>query len=278
MIVRLSIIVFFVILFLILFRRWTDYMVFFPQKVREYSVTPNERGMEYDDLWLQSGKEKIHGWLIKSIISERSGRYDIPTILFFHGNAGHLAHRLTLIEKLRETGAHILIVSYRGFGLSSGKTTEKTAYLDGEAVMDFVLKNEELKDSPIIIFGRSMGGGIAVELAKRYKDRISGLVLEATFTSISDLVWRYYKIPKSSLIMRTNFNNLKKIQYISTPTLFIHGTKDEIIPFEMSEKLYDHSLAKEKSILKIEGGKHEDQFMVAGEEYISSWIEFIKGK
>jgi len=159
-------------------------MVYFPQKVKDsYSTTPDMRGMEYEDLWFQSGKEKIHAWLIKSSVGDRIDRSDrserseeVPIILFFHGNAGHLAYRLELIAKLRITRAHILIVSYRGFGLSSGKTTEKSAYQDGETVIDFVLKDEKLKNCPIILFGRSLGGGIAVELAKRYKERISGLV------------------------------------------------------------------------------------------------------
>jgi hypothetical protein len=286
MIVKLSIIALFIILSLVLFRRWTDLMVFFPTKVHgSYSDTPGKRGMKYDDLWLQSGKEKIHSWLIKSAILDSSDSSDVfdgsertkivPLILFFQGNAGHLAYRLSLLAELRKTGAHILIIGYRGYGLSSGKTTEKTTYQDGEAVMDFVLKNKELKDCPIILFGRSLGGGIAVELAKRYQERISGLVLEATFTSVSDLVWRFYKIPKSSWIMRTNFNNLRKIQSISTPTLFIHGTKDEIIPYEMSERLYEQSPAKVRSIFKVEGGRHDDLFMVAGETYTNAWVDFI---
>ena len=283
MIVKLTIIGLFIILFIALFRRWTDYMVYFPQKVKDsYSTTPDMRGMEYEDLWFQSGKEKIHAWLIKSSVGDRIDRSDrserseeVPIILFFHGNAGHLAYRLELIAKLRITRAHILIVSYRGFGLSSGKTTEKSAYQDGETVIDFVLKDEKLKNCPIILFGRSLGGGIAVELAKRYKERISGLVLEATFTSISDIVWLHYKIPFSSFLMRSNFNNMKKIRSISTPTLFIHGTKDDVIPFEMSEKLYDQSPSKVKNLLKVEGGKHEDQYAVAGEAYVVTWVDFI---
>ena len=124
MIVKVIVIILFIILFWLLFRRWTDSMVFFPQKAREqYSATPNQIGAEYDDLWFQSGKEKIHGWLIKSDSSYSSDSSDIPIILFFHGNAGHLAHRLSLLARLRLTGAHILIVSYRGYGLSSGKST-----------------------------------------------------------------------------------------------------------------------------------------------------------
>ena len=212
--------------------------------------------------WIQVGSDghKVHAWYLKA------DQPKAPVLLYLHGARWNLTGSVTRIERWRKLGFDVLAIDYRGFGKSSDVIpSESLAYEDAEAAWDYLAKLSP--GTPRFIVGHSLGGAIAVELARRRPDT-SGLVLEATFTSVKDMIantaWSFLPV---DLILTQNFDTLKKIPEVKAPVLVVHGTRDAIVPFEMGEKLYAAATAKKKRFIKVEGGSHHNLSYVAFEQY-----------
>jgi pimeloyl-ACP methyl ester carboxylesterase len=197
-----------------------------------------------------------------------------PVLLYLHGARWNLTGSVTRIERWRKLGFHVLAIDYRGFGKSTqASPSEQLAYEDAEAAWDYLAKAQSRRARYIV--GHSLGGAIAAELAVRRPDA-SGLVLEATFTSIRDMVehtaWRFVPV---GLILTQEFDTLSKVPRLRLPTLIVHGTSDRIVPYEMGERLYA-AAAGPKRFIKVEGGSHHNLSAVAADQYRAALRELFR--
>lgn len=176
-------------------------------------------------------------------------------VLYCHGNAGDLSGWQFVAEDFISVGFSVLIIDYRGYGKSSGVISEKGFYEDAEAAYDFLIERKGFTPEDIIIYGRSVGTGVGMELARRKKCR--GLVLEAPYTSLSSLANEKLPFFFPSLYMKFRFDNLSKIQQVKCPIIFLHGSKDTLIPVSHSQKLFAKFEGRKKIILTPQGA-HND--------------------
>jgi len=174
---------------------------------------------------------RLHGWWIRRIGSGD----DDPVLLFFHGNAGNLSHRAELLFELAiRVPARVFVVGYRGYGRSEGRPSEDGLYRDARAAWRHLTGEGGLPPDRIVIFGKSLGGAVAIDLATEVDP--GGLIVESSFTSIPDMAGKHYPfVPK--FMVRTRMNSLAKITTISCPKLFIHSKADRVVPYALGRKL-----------------------------------------
>jgi hypothetical protein len=257
---------FYVLLALMLFL-FQDRMVFlsnFPG--RALTATPQDAGFEYEDVTLETSDGlKLHGWFVPA--AHASG-----VVLFLHGNAGNISHRLDSIAIFRELGLDTLIIDYRGYGQSQGKPSERGTYLDAEAAWHYLVNSRGVAEERIIFFGRSLGGGVAAWLANQY--RPAALIIESSFSSALDMARKLYPIMPVRLITRLEYPVSEYVSRLQCPLLVVHSRDDEIIPFTMAEAIYN-SAAEPKSLLEI-WGDHNNGFLLSRDRYLSGLNEFIQ--
>jgi len=181
------------------------------------------------------------------------------TILISHGNAEDLTTMRQFLETFQRQGYAVFAYDYQGYGASQGKPTEKNSYADEMAAYEYLTKQLKIDPQHIIAYGRSLGAALAIDLAA--KEPIGGLIIESAFTSAFRVVFPF------PLFLFDKYNNLEKIKKITSPILFIHGTRDTVIPFSHSEKLYKAALANSKILYVVPGGGHNDIVQIAGSQY-----------
>jgi len=219
--------------------------------------------------------EKIHTWLILHKNSTK-----VPTLIYFHGNAGNMGFRLkNAMSMFAKSGVNVLMMDYRGYGKSTGHPTEAGLNLDGDAVIQYALSHHKLQGSPIVCFGRSLGGSVAVSLAAAWPAEVRAVVLENTYTSISDMVDRLMPIlsPLKSYLLNIKWESDKKIKLLSQPIFFISGDRDELVPTSHMVKL--HELASKSRLpvfFSVQGGTHNDTWERAGPAYYKRLKEFLQ--
>jgi len=206
-------------------------LIYFP--TRGYTSTPTQIGIDYDSVILQTDdKVNITAWYVPHPNPR-------ATIIFCHGNAGNNSDRLFDIKQFHRAGYNVFIFDYRGYGESEGTPSEIGTYLDAEAAWRYLI--EEKKESPerIILFGRSLGGAVAIELAMRHMP--AALIVESSFASLEDVGRMHYPFLPVRLILSYRYDSIKKVPHLSCPKLFIHGLDDRLIPIEQGRKLFDAS-------------------------------------
>ena len=244
------------------------HFIFFPD--RDLGATPAEVGLHYEDVRLGVGTgEEIHGWFVPGD-SE-------TTLLWLHGNAGNIGGRLDNLRMLHDAlGLSVLIFDYRGYGQSGGVPSEAAMYEDAEAALEFLRSDKGLDPvESIVLFGRSLGGAVAVETAARRSVR--GVVLESAFTSIRDMARRTHPYLPSSLVMRmieSRFDALSRIPDVRSPVLILHGDRDDLVPADHARRLFD-AAAGPKSLYLIGGASHNDTYLVGGAPYFDALRTFI---
>jgi alpha-beta hydrolase superfamily lysophospholipase len=230
-------------------------------------------GSDYpvDEHWVTlSSGQKLHAWWMKA------DDPNAPAVLYLHGARWNLTGSVTRIDRWRKLGFSVFAVDYRGFGKSSDVApSEQYAYEDAEAAWDYLAKLAPGRKR--LIVGHSLGGAIATELARRRPDA-SGLVLEATFTSVREMIdhspWGFLPV---GLILTQNFDTLSKIGDVKMPVLVTHGTRDSIVPVEMGERLFNAANAPKKFI-KVEGAGHHNLSGVAFDQYRKALRELFNLK
>ena len=243
-------------------------MVYFPE--RELTATPADLGLAFEDVSLTAADgTKIHGWHVPG--ESRT------TLLWLHGNAGNISHRVDNIAMLiRKTGLGVFIIDYRGYGRSEGKPSEKGLYMDAEAAFEHMTSDLGLgPEEDIVLFGRSLGVGVAVEMATRY--RVRSVVVESGFTSVREMSKSSGMGVLSILLLPlidARYDSLSKIGSALSPVMVIHGDRDEMVPFEMAEKLFA-AAPEPKRFYPIPGASHNDTYVVGGEAYFEALREFI---
>ena len=237
--------------------------IYAPQMpTRELVASPADIGLEYEELTIQTiDNEKINAWYIPT---DKSTTEPTKTVLFFHGNAGNISHRLETIKIYNNLGLDFLIFDYRGFGISTGKPSEQGTYLDADAVWKYLIEERKLKPTDIIIAGRSLGGGVATELAKKVHPAM--LILESTFTSMTEVSAKHYPFMPTGLIVKHEYETNLKLKDIHCPIVFAHSRNDEVIPYEHSQRNY--ATANEpKQFIELRGG-HGSGFLLSKINYV----------
>ncbi len=245
-------------------------LVFHPR--REVNATPAEIGLEFEDFTVKTADGvSIHGWLVPARAPEEGG-LGLWTI-FCHGNGGNISHRLDTLRLQHEMGISACIFDYRGYGRSSGKPSEQGVYRDVEAVWDMLLKRG-VDPGHVVLWGRSLGGAVAARMASRTNP--AGLILESTFTSVTDMARRSYPFLPVSLLCRFRMNTLGhagEANRNGCPVMVIHSPEDDVVPFVMGEKLHE-SLSGRRRFLQIQGG-HNDGFLLSAPLYTREVRSFL---
>jgi fermentation-respiration switch protein FrsA (DUF1100 family) len=167
---------------------------------------------------------------------KKPSKFNSPTIIYFHGNAGNIAWRSQkYIKFTQESGYGLLALSYRGYGRSSGNPSEEGLYIDAQAAVRF-LQEQGVQTEDIILYGESLGSAVATELA--VKDQFKALILEAPFTSLPDIAQQKYWYIPARFLVKEKYNTLAKIPNIHTPLLIFHGVKDRLVPIENGKKIF----------------------------------------
>jgi fermentation-respiration switch protein FrsA (DUF1100 family) len=192
------------------------------------------------------------------------------TLVFFHGNAGSLENRIHKINHFEKMNINFLIIAWRGFSGNKGKPTEKGLYEDGRSAINW-LYNKGVKEENIILYGESLGTGVATHLSQN--KNFAGIILETPFTSMIDAAKKFYPYIPVGLLLKDKFDNKTKIKNISIPLLIMHGEADQIVPFEMGEEIY--KIANEPKFSYFT--KHDNHMMEFDENLIKALNSFLKG-
>jgi uncharacterized protein len=248
---------------------WSLYFLqsrFLYAPVREVTYTPADINIPFEKIALKTEDGlKIAAWYIPA----KNAKY---TILFCHGNAGNLTHRLDSINILNEMGLNCLIFDYRGYGDSQGRPTEHGTYMDAAAAWRWLTEKKRIPPQRIIIYGHSLGGSIAAHLAARVNPR--ALVLESAFTSYEQIGKKFYPYMPVHFFAKFNYNTLEYLKNARCPVLIIHSRNDEIVPFEFGLRLYA-AAAEPKRLLEI-AGSHNDGFLFSGALYTDGWKDWLR--
>lgn len=246
-------------------------LMFHPQKGLE--TTPASIGVPYQDVWIPLGEEQLHGWWLPSENPQAK------TVLFLHGNAGNIEANLGYAWRLSQIGLSVLMIDYRGYGLSSDTFPNETrVYEDASAAWNYLTQTQAIAPENIVILGHSIGGAIAIELAYRQPEA-AGLIVESSFTSMADMVDHIgYSRIFPQWLLNQPFSSQQKVPDLQMPILLIHGMEDMTIPAHMSEQLY--AVAPEpKQLWLVPGANHNDVSDVAGPQYsqvLQQWLASIQ--
>ena len=233
---------------------------------RTLTMTPTDVGMDYQDVSIETTDGVIlHGWFIAGRSSQ--------VLLFFHGNAGNISHRLDSIGQFHSLGLSVLIVDYRGYGQSTGRTTERGIYRDADAAWRYLIESRGIVASDIVIFGRSLGASVASRLASEY--RPLALIVESSFTSIPDIAQDLYPWLPARWLSRLSHATRDYVRGVRCPILVIHSRDDEIIPFRHGEAIF--ASANEPRTLLTIRGTHNDAFLLDERAYVEGLRTFLAG-
>ena len=244
------------------------HFVFFPE--RRLDGTPADVGLDFEDVFFTaSDGVGLHGWFFP-------GESE-TTLLWFHGNAGNISHRISNMVLLRrQLGVSVFIFDYRGYGRSEGTVSEQGTYLDAEAALDYLRSRRDVDVAQNLVFyGRSLGAGVAVEMATRHPAR--AIILETPFTSIPAMGKTAYPyLPVGLLVrfIRSRYDSLSKITSVRSPVMVLHGDRDEIVPLELAEELFD-AANEPKRFYTIEGAGHNDTHLMGGPAYYDAIARFL---
>lgn len=242
-------------------------MVFQPNFLgRVLDVTPADAGLEYHDIAIGTRDgETLHGWWVPHIDAR-------GTILFSHGNAGNISHRLETLRQFHELNLNVLMYDYRGYGKSTGKPAEEGLYRDLEAAWQWLIEEGDQAAEKIMLSGRSLGGAVTAWLAARVEPAC--VVLESTFTSVPDLGAELYPWLPVRLLSRLKLDARAQLPGISAPLLIIHSRDDEIVPYDHARKL-QAAAGGAAELLTLSGG-HNTGFIDARETYVQGLEGFLK--
>ena len=242
-------------------------MLYLPNEPgRTMTMTPMDIGMDYQDVSIETADGvTLHGWFIVGRSSQ--------VLLFFHGNAGNISHRLNSIRQFQNLGLSILIIDYRGYGQSGGRTTEKGISRDADAAWRYLTEDRAISGSNIVIFGRSLGASVASWLATQHQPL--ALIVESSFTSVPDIAAELYPWLPARWLSRFSHATSEYVRDVRCPILVVHSRDDEIIPFHHGEAIF--ASAHEPRTLLALRGTHNDAFLQDERTYIEGVRTFLSG-
>ncbi|MSR64989.1 MAG: alpha/beta hydrolase [Verrucomicrobiae bacterium] len=253
-----------VLAFVLFLKLMEKRMIYFP--TRSLDWTPEQSGMPFEDLRLHcTDGVTIHGWFIPA-------EGPRATILFFHGNAGNISHRSDKLQIFHDLKLNVCIIDYHGFGQSEGEPGEKETYLDADVAYGWLTQQKKIAPKQIIVWGESLGGGIATHLAAR--SEVGGLVLESTYTTLPDVGRAAFPFLPTKLIMATQYDSIGRIKRIHVPLLSLHSPSDEVIPYRLGKRLFD-AANEPKTFVDLKGD-HNGGFLISGKKFANAIGEFLE--
>jgi fermentation-respiration switch protein FrsA (DUF1100 family) len=233
---------------------------------RGLDATPAALGFEFDEVrFTTHDGVSLHGWFIPS--PNGSG-----VVLFCHGNAGNISHRLDSIRIFRDLGLSVFIFDYRGYGLSGGRPTEQGTYRDAAAAWSYLVEQRGIAADRIVVFGRSLGAAIAAHLAQ--SARPAALILESTFASVPDVAAAHYWFLPVRWLSRFEYATAEYVRHVDVPTLVVHSPDDEINPIEQGREVF-RQVRGPKEFLEILGD-HNSGFLLSGARYTQGLRQFLR--
>ena len=260
----------------LLFRQ--NRFIFFPAPVSE--TTPAAVNLAYQDIWIPIatstskplGKtERLHGWWMPAADPEQG------VVLYLHGNGANVGATVSHCQRLHQLGLSIFVFDYRGYGRSEGSfPTEAQVYADTQAAWNYLTQVREIPPEQIFIYGHSLGGAIAIDLAVKQPE-VAGLIVESSFTSMRRMVdvRGGFGLFPADLLLTQKFNSLEKVRSLKMPVLFIHGTLDLTVPAEMSQTLFQ-AAPEPKQLLWVEDAGHNDVAAIGEGRYLQAIQKFVE--
>jgi fermentation-respiration switch protein FrsA (DUF1100 family) len=232
---------------------------------RTLEATPADVGLAFDDVSIvATDGVRLHGWFVPAPDAR-------ATLLFLHGNAGNISHRLDSIALFHQLGLDVLIIDYRGYGQSAGAPSERGTYLDAQAAWNHLVGERGVEPGRIVVFGRSLGGAVAAWLAS--VNEPGAVIVESAFTTAPDIAQRLYPFLPARLLSRLKYPTKDFVTRLSCPLLVVHSRDDELIPFAMGKSLFE-AAPEPKGLLEIRGD-HNGGFLLSRERYLAGLAEFI---
>ena len=240
-------------------------LLYYPNfPTRQLVTTPDAMGLAYEDVKLLTADSVVlHAWFIPGETR--------ATVLFFHGNAGNISHRLATINLLHALKMNVLIIDYRGYGESKGVATEQGTYHDAEAAYLYLTENRGIEARNIIVFGRSLGGAIGAWLA--HKHTPGALIIESCFTSIPDIAAKLYPYFPVRLLSRFHYRTADYIVNVRCPVLIMQSRDDALVPYEHGLRLYENA-PDPKEFLELTGA-HSEQSLELDSNYAEGIRLFV---
>ncbi len=255
---------------------WQRQAIFDPRNGNQRWFSEPLPGTEEFDVKLANGHQ-LHFWYVPQEDAKRA-----PTVLYLHGARWNLNGSVFRMSRWADLGFNVLAVDYRGFGKSTELLpSEETAYEDARVALE-ELKRRQPDPSRRFIYGHSLGGALAIDLAagplRNAKNEVGGIIIESTFTSIPAVLrgMKYGWVPGIGLVVTQPFDSANKISKVETPLLIIHGTADGVVPHAMADELYEAAASKVKKVIKIEGGTHSGASRVGGAAYRDAVLDFVR--
>ncbi len=243
-----------------------QFFVFFPDPWNDQDWK-RRSGLPLEDVWFSAADgTKLFGWYVE-------GPATSAVLLWCHGNAGNIINRLDNLRELYRRGLSVFIFDYRGYGRSRGRPSEEGLYQDAIGAYDYVTRTRMIRPERLIVFGRSLGAAVAVELAAQKP--AAGLILESSFPSIEAVAKRYYGGLPVHWLLGSDFRLLDRLPQLSLPTLIIHGDQDDIIPLELGQRVFD-AAKPPKWFYVIKGADHNNTYQAGGPAYFQRIAEFIR--
>jgi hypothetical protein len=241
-------------------------LIFYPEPA--LAGTPADLRLAYEDAAFRTRDGiRLHGWYVPGRRRE--------TLLWLHGNAGNISHRLENLRMLHDAvGVGVLLFDYRGYGQSEGTPSEKGLYEDARAAFAYLRKREDVDMAYLVYFGRSLGSAVAINLA--LEDPPRRLILESPFASIRAMARAIFPAPLA-LLAPAGFDNLSKIGRVRSPLLVIHGDRDEVVPYEQGRQLFA-AAPDPKAFYEIRNAGHNDTYLIGGAEYFDRIEKFLDGE
>jgi fermentation-respiration switch protein FrsA (DUF1100 family) len=256
--------------------------IYFPAKypegdwrVREPRAVEGRTTTRVEDVWLTAADGvRLHAWHAAPLVG-RSGALEPVsadrTVLFLHGNAGNVSHRYEIIERFASLPANVLALDYRGYGRSHGMPSEEGLYRDAQAAWDYLTKARGVPANRVVIYGESLGGAVAVDLASKVQP--CALVVQSSFTSIADMAAEVMPfVPR--FLVRTKMNSLEKIARVRAPVLVVHSPADDIVPYKLGRKLYE-AAPEPKRFHEIKDAPHNLTHDIGGAAYLAALRDFV---
>lgn len=254
-------------LFLLL-RFWQTRLIFFPSP--EIAAIPADVKLSYEEVWLPVATGKIQCWWIPGAKAED------PVLLYLHGNSSNIGDTVGRALGFHQL-ASVLLIDYRGYGRSSGSfPSEASVYEDAERAWIYLTKTRQIAPKDIVLYGHSLGGAIAIEMATQHPE-MAGVIVEGTFTSVQamlDYLIPYQLFPVDWIVTQ-RFDSLAKVRSLQTPILFIHGTADKTVPVQMSRDLFA-AAPEPKQLLLVPKAGHNNTASLGGTPYLQAIHKFVQ--
>ncbi len=226
-------------------------------------------GLPLQEVWFRAKDgTRLFGWFL-----EAPGGGSRPVLLWAHGNAGNITHRLEPLAELHRRGLTVFLFDYRGYGRSDGAPSEEGLYLDALAAYDHLLNERKIPPARIIAYGTSLGSPVAGELARQRP--VAGLILEAPFPSVAAVARGAFRGLPAHLFVRARFDLARRLREVHVPVLVLHGERDTVIPVDLGRAVFA-AAGEPKEFVAIPGANHNDLHLVGGETYYQALLQFAR--